>query len=67
MINIPVWMFITTYEDIRRDMLRNITIQGMIHPGRGIFGSDFGTTVFVIEPNPADAGFGSNSLVKSRY
>ena len=48
MINIPVWMFITSFEKFRKSILMNNTIVNMVHPGRGIFGSDFGTTCFVI-------------------
>ena len=48
MINIPVWMFITSYKDMRNTLLSKSTIFNMVHPGRGIFGSDFGTTAFVI-------------------
>ena len=48
MINIPVWMFITSYEKLRIKIISYNTIINMIHPGRGIFGSDFGTTAFVI-------------------
>ena len=48
MINIPVWMFLSSYEKMRNTMLRNNMIVNMVHPGRGIFGSDFGTTTFVI-------------------
>ena len=47
MINIPVWMFLSSYEKLREKMLRENTIVSMVHPGRGIFGSDFGTTSFV--------------------
>ena len=48
MINIPVWMFLSSYEKMRNTVLRNNMIVNMVHPGRGIFGSDFGTTTFVI-------------------
>ena len=48
MINIPVWMFIASYEKLRGKIIRNNTIVNMVHFGRGIFGSDFGTTSFVI-------------------
>lgn len=48
MINIPVWMFLSSYEKMRNTMLQNNRIVNMVHPGRGIFGSDFGTTTFVI-------------------
>ncbi len=48
MINIPVWMFISSFEKLRYYLLDTSTILNMIHPGRGIFGSDFGTVTFVI-------------------
>ena len=47
MINIPVWMFISSYEKLRNKLISNYSIWNMVHPGRGIFGSDFGTTTFV--------------------
>ncbi len=55
MINIPVWMFISSFEILRGYFISNATIINMLHFGRGVFGSDFGTTAFVI----------SNSMVKN--
>lgn len=49
MINIPVWMFLSSFEKLRIELLNNYTYTNMVHPGRGIFGSDFGTTTFVIQ------------------
>ncbi len=49
MINIPVWMFLTSFEKLRGILLSNETLVCMVHPGRGIFGSDFGTTAFVFQ------------------
>ncbi|MDR1137152.1 MAG: BREX-1 system adenine-specific DNA-methyltransferase PglX, partial [Synergistaceae bacterium] len=40
MINIPVWMFLSSYEKLRRNILTQNTIINMLHFGRGIFGSD---------------------------
>ncbi len=51
MINIPVWMFLSSYEKLREIILLKNTYINMIHFGRGIFGSDFGTTAFVISKN----------------
>lgn len=48
MINIPSWMFLSTYQTLRGKILDNNTIINMLHFGRGIFGSDFGSTSFVI-------------------
>ena len=49
MINIPVWMFLSTYEKLRTIFFENNTYVNMLHLGRGIFGSDFGTTSFVVQ------------------
>ncbi len=48
MINIPVWMFLSSYEKLREKLVTSNTFISLIHPGRGIFGSDFGTVAFVI-------------------
>lgn len=47
-INIPVWMFISSYTALREKIVKNYTFCNMLHLGRGVFGSDFGTTAFVI-------------------
>ncbi|MCG9969223.1 BREX-1 system adenine-specific DNA-methyltransferase PglX [Pelotomaculum terephthalicicum JT] len=49
MINIPVWMFLSSYERLREKLLKSNTIVNMLHFGRGVFGSDFGTTAFIVE------------------
>ena len=56
MINIPVWMSLASYTNLRNKMLCNEYIVNMLHLGRGMFGSDYGTTAFVV----------SNSLL-NRY
>ncbi|MEO1815823.1 MAG: BREX-1 system adenine-specific DNA-methyltransferase PglX [Acetobacterium sp.] len=48
MINIPGWMFLSSYEKLRKTIVENSTFINMLHFGRGVFGSDFGTTSFVI-------------------
>lgn len=48
MINIPVWMFLSSYEKLREILITQNTFTNMAHFGRGVFGSDFGTTAFVI-------------------
>ena len=47
MINIPVWMFLSSYEEYRITILENLNFINMVHFGRGVFGSDFGSTAFV--------------------
>ena len=46
MINLPSWMFLKSFTQFRKELLRNTTINSLIHLGRGIFGSDFGTVAF---------------------
>ncbi len=47
MINIPSWMFIGSYENMRKTFLEKYCVCNMLHFARGVFGSDFGTTGFV--------------------
>ncbi len=54
MINIPVWMSKSSFEELRHSLLINHTFVNMLHCGRGIFGSDFGTTAFVIRKSYID-------------
>lgn len=54
MINIPVWMFLSSYEKLRNRILNENTFVSMLHFGRGVFGSDFGTTAFVIKKKHID-------------
>jgi hypothetical protein len=48
MITIPNWMFLPSFESLRRTLLCSNTIVSLIHNGRGVFGSDFGSCSFVI-------------------
>ena len=47
MINIPVWMSLSSYDVLRKKIVTDNTLVNMLHFGRGIFGADFGTTAFV--------------------
>ena len=47
MINIPVWMNLAGCQKFRIDLIENRTLVNMLHFGRGIFGSDFGSTAFI--------------------
>jgi len=48
MINIPVWMSLASYSKLRMKMIAEQVVVNMLHLGRGMFGSDYGTTAFVI-------------------
>jgi N-6 DNA Methylase len=48
MITIPNWMFLSSFEEVRKSHLAHQTIDTFIHNGRGVFGSDFGSSSFVL-------------------
>lgn len=48
MINIPAWMSLVSFENLRKKFIENYIIDNMLHFGRGIFGSDFGSVAFTI-------------------
>ena len=48
MINIPVWMSLASYRKLRENLVNDSKMINMLHFGRGIFGSDYGTVAFVI-------------------
>jgi len=48
MITIPNWMFLSSFSNFRAMIQSSLRIQSLIHNGRGVFGSDFGSCSFVI-------------------
>jgi len=52
MINLPSWLFLSSFENHRDWLLTQQSLSSLLHLGRGIFGSDFGSTAFVIENSP---------------
>lgn len=48
MINLPSWLFLSSFEALRKDLISNYHIDSLLHMGRGIFGIDWGSTTFVI-------------------
>ena len=57
MINIPSWMFISSFEALRDRLINDYQISSLLHLGRGIFGSDFGTVAFtVLSHEPVSKG-----------
>ena len=49
MITQPSWLFLTSFEKMRRGIVSDDTILSMLHMGRGIFGVDFGSVAFTIK------------------
>jgi hypothetical protein len=48
MITIPNWMFLPTFEDLRDEVLNAAPISSLVHNGRGVWGSDFGSCSFAL-------------------
>ncbi|MET4016637.1 BREX-1 system adenine-specific DNA-methyltransferase PglX [Bradyrhizobium sp. S3.2.12] len=46
MINLPSWMFLSSFADFREKIFSKQELTSLLHLGRGIFGSDFGSTAF---------------------
>ncbi|MCA0378129.1 MAG: BREX-1 system adenine-specific DNA-methyltransferase PglX [Actinobacteria bacterium] len=56
MINLPSWMSLKSFENMRHDLLLTQRIASMVHLGRGVFGSDFGSVAFVVANAKGDGG-----------
>lgn len=48
MITLPSWLFLSTFENLRKNIVANYHIDSLLHMGRGIFGIDWGSTAFVV-------------------
>lgn len=49
MITIPNWMFLSSFKSLRELILEQSSFQSLVHNGRGVWGSDFGSVSFVIQ------------------
>ena len=43
MITIPNWMFLSSFDQMRNAIFRSAPIASLVHNGRGVWGSDFGS------------------------
>ena len=55
----PSWMFLSTFEKLRRSIIENQTIQSLLHLSRGVFGADFGSVSCVIQNNKTENACGT--------
>jgi len=44
----PSWMFISTFERLRKKIITNYSFNSLLHLSRGVFGADFGSVCAVI-------------------
>ena len=60
MITFQNWMFLSGFEDVRRYLLNIGSLTALVHCGRGVWGSDFGSCAFVFtrgEPSSRRGSF----------
>ena len=48
MITIPNWMFLSSFDQLRNTIFRSAPITSLVHNGRGVWGSDFGSCSYVL-------------------
>ncbi|WP_373710173.1 BREX-1 system adenine-specific DNA-methyltransferase PglX [Kaistella sp.] len=54
MINLPSWLFLSSFEKLRNIIIKQKHIDSLLHMGRGIFGVDWGSTAFIIQNQKSD-------------
>ena len=54
MINLPSWLFLFSFEKLRKKIVKTSHIDSLLHMGRGIFGIDWGSTAFILVNNKID-------------
>ena len=47
MITIPNWMFLSSFDELRNTVFESAPITSLVHNGRGVWGSDFGSCSYV--------------------
>ena len=48
MITIPNWMFLSSFNQLRDKIFQTAPITSLVHNGRGVWGSDFGSCSYVL-------------------
>lgn len=59
MINLPSWLFLTSFSALRKYYIENIYLKDLLHFGRGIFGIDFGSVAFTLHNSKPDSRTGN--------
>lgn len=57
MINLPGWLFLSSYDGLRKSLLGSSSICLLLHLGRGLFGADFGAVAFIVRAQRAAHGY----------
>ncbi len=59
LINLPSWLFLSSFEKIRKYYTDHFTFDSLLHMGRGIFGIDFGSVAFSMKKVQRENAIGS--------
>ena len=59
LINLPSWLFLSSFETLRKSYIDNYQFDSLLHMGRGIFGIDFGSVAFSMKKEHKENAFGS--------
>ena len=59
LINLPSWLFLSSFEKLRKSYVDNYHFDSLLHMGRGIFGIDFGSVAFSIKKEKKEKANGS--------
>jgi hypothetical protein len=49
MITIPSWMFLSSFEELRKFIFREAPIASLVYNGRGVWGPDFGSCAYILQ------------------
>ncbi|MEZ7500439.1 BREX-1 system adenine-specific DNA-methyltransferase PglX [Flavobacterium sp. Arc3] len=59
LINLPSWLFLSSFEKLRVSYIGNYHFESLLHMGRGIFGIDFGSVAFTMKKEQKENTFGN--------
>lgn len=59
LINLPSWLFLSSFEKLRVSYIDNYHFESLLHMGRGIFGIDFGSVAFTIKKEQKKEAMGN--------
>ncbi len=59
LINLPSWLFLSSFETLRKSYVENYQFDSLLHMGRGIFGIDFGSVAFSLKKEQKENAIGT--------
>lgn len=67
MITLSSWMFTKDARKLRDHLLTTTTIRSLVHLGRGVFGSDYGSVAFVVDRGHSQSALGVYRKLYERH